>query len=75
MSADMITVKKPLVTREVGEFIESTRDDKLIDIIIHIELQQSERGTNSIETDEVANYINNCLREFVLAREFGYIEQ
>lgn len=75
MKDKYIKVKKPVVSDAVAVFIESTKDDDILDIKFEVELYYPEENEklNSTPGKEIADYINNCFEEFVIARKYGYI--
>lgn len=67
-----LSIKKPIVSHLVGEYIENTRGEEAMDIKIEVELSETKEGFVGID-NEVAQYISNCFEEFIIAREYGYI--
>lgn len=67
-----VKVKKPVVSNVVAEYIEATRGDNVLDVLIDVELKTTQEGSVGVNP-EVAQFIDNCFEEFVIAREYDYI--
>lgn len=71
-----LKVRKPVVSKVIAEFIENTRDDEVLDVVVDTVMRypKVDRDNPVVVTpeQEIAHYVQECLDEFIIARNYAY---